>query len=853
MNGEPIRILVIEDEHLSRAVIGDLLTDEGLKRFGLQFVGTVKEAGAVIQQEDIDLILLDLNLPDSRGLETFERVKSLTPELPIVIYSATGDEDIAVSAMKRGAQDYLIKGKIDGNILVRSFLYAIERKRVEEALRKSEERYRALVENATEGILVARDGVIMFANAFILKTSGYSEGEIIGKPFIEFIHPDDREIVLGRHLKRLGGEDALGVYTYRIIEKSGRIIRVETNSILVDWEGKTSVLSFLIDITKRHEAEEALMKAQLELEHTVTKRTRELLKANKSLEQKIGEQRRAEEEIRESEQRWRNLFESSRDGIFFSSIEGRVIDLNRAARELFGYTEEDTSGLFVEDFYCDMDDRKIFQERIAKDGYVKDYEVKLKRKDGTFIECLATATPITDQARNIRGFQGTIREVTDMRKFVDMTLNSVADGVMIIDNNLKITYFYAAAERITGMSRKEVIGKSVDEVFRISTEGKLSSMRDFFTAEDKIQGLEAEITNRKGVQVSVSIGTTVLRNRDGVVIGGVVTIRDQSLLRELKTSAYVFEGIISKNKKMRELFDTLPHISESESTVLVEGKSGTGKELVARAIHNRSFRRAGPFIAVNCAALPENLLESELFGYVKGAFTNALIDKPGRFALAEGGTIFLDEIAEIPKSLQVKLLRVIEERIYEPLGSVRSTKADVRIVASSNRDIAQEVELGNFREDLFYRLNVVRIHLPDLRERREDIPLLVQHFIEKMAGRMNTEPLSMSRKVMDFLMRYDYPGNIRQLENIIEHSFVLCRGDTITMKNLPEDLHANSNEIVHEEKRPLRSATIDVERKIIEDALSHHHGNRKTTAHSLRMDRTTLWRKMKKYNLLDEA
>ena len=355
-----------------------------------------------------------------------------------------------------------------------------------------------------------------------------------------------------------------------------------------------------------------------------------------------------------------------------------------------------------------------------------------------------------------------------------------------------------------------------------------------------------------GQKVPVSISTAVLRDKDGEVMGGVETFRDLSYIEELKKEVkaqYTFEDIISKNKKILEIFDILPDIAESDSTVLIEGKSGTGKELFARAIHNLSHRKSGPSVAVNSSALPETLLESELFGYVKGAFTNAVKDKPGRFALAEGGTLLLDEIGDLPKPLQVKLLRVLQEREYEPLGSVKSVKADVRIIASTNRNLTEEVRSGNFREDLYYRLNIVRIVLPELRERREDIPLLVEHFVDKMSIRMGKDIVEITDDVLDFLMRYDFPGNVRELENIIEHAVILCRDGVITRENLPGEFTGKAV-VVDGGSSSLKEGLRQKERQMIVECLSRYSGSRVKTARALKMTKVTLWRKMKEYGLV---
>jgi transcriptional regulator with PAS, ATPase and Fis domain len=332
----------------------------------------------------------------------------------------------------------------------------------------------------------------------------------------------------------------------------------------------------------------------------------------------------------------------------------------------------------------------------------------------------------------------------------------------------------------------------------------------------------------------------------------VETFRDLSAIEELKKELrqqYTFQDIVSKNHTIQEIFQILPDIAESDSTVLIQGPSGSGKELFAKAIHNLSLRKDNPFIKVNCGALPDNLLESELFGYVKGAFTDAKKDKPGRFALADGGTIFLDEIGDMSPALQVKLLRVLQDREYEPLGGTSTVKVDLRVVTATNKDLVTLVQSRQFRDDLYYRLNVMKIDLPPLVRRREDISLLAERFVEKFNLKTGKNLSGVSHEVMSFFMRYDFPGNVRELENIIEHAFVMCKGDVIELRHLPSELIERSKETLLEEKevdRPLQRAEAESIRKVLE----RNRGNRLRTARELGMDRTTLWRKIKRYGIV---
>ncbi len=458
----------------------------------------------------------------------------------------------------------------------------------------------------------------------------------------------------------------------------------------------------------------------------------------------------------------------------------------------------------------------------------------------------------------------TKRSQAEIKKeeFFDIILDSIADGVFTIDNDNTITSFNGAAERITGVARRDAVGRKCHDIFHASICSHDCALKKTIDTGREVIDQKIDIISADGEKIPITISTAVLRDKQGAVLGGVETFRDLSDIEALKkeiASRYTFEDIISKNRKILEIFDILPDIAESESTVLIEGNSGTGKELFARAIHNLSPRRDGPFVAVNCGALPDTLLESELFGYAKGAFTNAVTDKPGRFELARGGTLLLDEIGEMPQALQVKLLRVIQEREYEPLGSVKKVKADVRIIASTNRELTREVEQGNFRTDLFYRLNVLKLRIPNLSERREDIPILIDHFVEKMSRKLGKDIDGVSDEVMDRLMRYDYTGNVRELENIIEHGAVLCRSGWITPRDLPREIFdapppagtpTETTAPASVDPRGCREATDDAEKRIIIETLDRLGGSRVQTARALDLDKSTLWRKMKKHGLL---
>lgn len=439
-------------------------------------------------------------------------------------------------------------------------------------------------------------------------------------------------------------------------------------------------------------------------------------------------------------------------------------------------------------------------------------------------------------------------------KFFDIILNSVADGVFTIDGESKISFMNEAAERITGYTMKEALGRNCYDIFRADICLTRCALKETIRTKNQIVNLPVTILNKEGKEIPISISTAVLKDEKGQIIGGVETFRDLSMIESLRkelSQRYSLGDIISKNHRIQDIFKILPDIAKSDSTVLIQGASGTGKELFAKAIHHLSSRKEAPLITVNCGAIPETLLESELFGYVKGAFTDAKKDKAGRFALADGGTVFLDEVGDMPFPLQVKLLRVLQEKEFEPLGSTSPVKVDVRIIAATNRDLFTLLQGGKFRDDLYYRLKVVKIELPPLSERRGDIPLLVNAFIQKMNARMEKHVMGVSTKAMKFLLEYDYPGNIRELENIIEHAFILCKDDLIRVECLPKEIlevprGRMGTELLVEGEPPLERA----EMAIIENTLKKHEGNRVKTAKELGMSRITLWRKMKKFGLV---
>ncbi len=428
-------------------------------------------------------------------------------------------------------------------------------------------------------------------------------------------------------------------------------------------------------------------------------------------------------------------------------------------------------------------------------------------------------------------------------------LESISDGVFTVDSDWRITSFNRAAEEVTGIPRDEAIGCRCSDVLRAAMCQTDCALRHTLQTGQPIIGRSTFIIDAEGARIPISVSTAVLRNGEGDVIGGAETFRDLSeveALRDRLCASIRVGDMASQSPRMQKIFEVLPAVAASPSTVLISGETGTGKELLARTIHSLSPRADGPFIAVNCAALPDSLLESELFGYKAGAFTSANRDKPGRFALAEGGTILLDEIGEISPALQVRLLRVLQDHVYEPLGATKSETADVRVIAATNRTLSDLIRKGTFREDLYYRINVVSLKLPPLRERKEDIPLMVDQFIERFNRVQHRSVTGPTPETMALLMAHDWPGNVRELENAIERSFILCGDGDIRIEHLPEELVGRHRT---EKSLDIRRTRHVTDAQAIVAALKRNNYNRLAAAKELGIHKSTLFRKIKRLGI----
>jgi sigma-54 dependent transcriptional regulator, acetoin dehydrogenase operon transcriptional activator AcoR len=478
--------------------------------------------------------------------------------------------------------------------------------------------------------------------------------------------------------------------------------------------------------------------------------------------------------------------------------------------------------------------------------------------------CWEVAAPASEDIAAFRALRDDIRPRVDellgkgylealahVKQYADLVLDHVSDGVIAHDLERRILYFNAAAERITGFAREAVLNRDCHEVLAGGLCGGKCSFCEGQPLPAEGEMRELDICTRQGERRRVGMTLHYLDNQQGRRVGIVVCFRD--VTRELRLARRLgeiehFAGIIGRDPKMLALFDLIPELAESNAPVLIQGESGTGKELIAAALHNEGPRAGKLFVPVNCGALPEGLLESELFGHVRGAFTGAVRDKKGRFELADGGTIFLDEIGDISPAMQVKLLRVLQEGCFEPVGGEKTRRINVRVISATNKELTREMAAGRFREDLFYRLGVIPLTVPPLRDRPTDIPLIASHFLERAVREAGRQGVSFSDEAISLMVSYSWPGNVRELQNWIQFALIKCKSGPIRLEHLPP--------VALQAMRPapapgdpagdaltaIGRARVKLNAIAVRDALERTGGNRVAAARFLGVSRATLYR-----------
>ncbi len=561
---------------------------------------------------------------------------------------------------------------------------------------------------------------------------------------------------------------------------------------------------------------------------------------------------------------WLQLLDELNIGAFTVDLQRRISSMNLSAQALIGMRELEVVGNDCREVFTGVPClvKCMFSDKA--DAEIEEPVVEIFDEEDTRHLVTRVATPVYGPDRNVVGCMTILQDHSPIADLINrvhheerslkIILENLDVGIFTVNRGGLITFFNRAAEKISGYNRSQLLGEPFSAVFEGDSAPDVCLLKASIADGNSRSTQNGRMITIDGVTIPIRANYIALRNEKGTIVGGLATFHDLTLIRQLNqvvSGRYAFYDMIGKSPTMQKIFEMVNVVSESNTTILIEGATGTGKDLLAKIIHSASRRSDKHMIKVNCAAIPDNLLESELFGYVKGAFTGADRDKPGRFQEADGGTIFLDEIGELPLSLQAKLLRVLEDKEFYPLGGRRTVKVDVRIISAANRSLERLVEERLFREDLFYRLNVLRFELPSLKNRREDLPLLISHIIRKLCVTKENGTPAISKKTMEILLNYDYPGNVRELENILEHALIICRGKEIKPDHLPISIQKRS--AIHKPgisiAQVVTSGSNGGEREKIFRMLKQHNGHREKTARALGIDRTTLWRKMKRLGL----
>jgi PAS domain S-box-containing protein len=556
---------------------------------------------------------------------------------------------------------------------------------------------------------------------------------------------------------------------------------------------------------------------------------------------------------------WLEVLDELNIGALLIDQQRRITAMNCTAQALLGLREDEAIGKDCREVFCGV---PCMVKCLFHDGEEWDGEAAPAVSESKDSQRLLTrlATLIYDPQGRVAGCLTILQDhspIVDLinrvhyeERSLKMILENLDIGIFTVNKGGHVTFLNSEAERITGYRRQQILGKPCAALFSENDSRDIGLLKDSIADGRTRVCASGRITISSGRTIPVRASYMALHNEKGSIVGGLATFHDLTEVHQLKkaiTERYTFQDMIGKDPSMQKIFEMARVVAMSDATVLIEGPTGTGKDLLAKIIHSIGRRSAKPFIKVNCAALPDTLLESEMFGYVKGAFTGAFQNKPGRFQQADGGTIFLDEIGDLPLTLQAKLLRVLEDKDFYPLGSRHPVTVDVRIISATNRGLDKLVEERLFREDLFYRLNVVRIELPALKNRKSDIPLLIQQSMGRLCPADKGQPRGISDQAMDILLNYDYPGNIRELENILEHALIVGQSGNILPHHLPDYLHQFRT--IRYQSSPV-DLLKDAERQKILHALENHGGSRAMAANSLQMNRSTLWRKMKRFQIL---
>lgn len=668
------------------------------------------------------------------------------------------------------------------------------------------------------GHFILRHGILVFADAGMSRILGYDGPEMLtGKPLVDLLHPDDRQAVsreiMDGELMRVTD----GTIT-RFLKQDQTLVEAQMSGVTVMLDGGPSYVGHFVDITGLNR---------------ITRYFTNYMTNSQSIIDQIE------------------------DGVGEIDLQGNATFSSKANRKIWGNDQDGVESIGLNyRTYLDEENTRYVREayrQVYQTGIPgKNIVYEIIRKDGVRRTIDSSVTLIRDKNGQVKGYRSVNRDITERVKAekelaehrvrLEAIFRSVKDAIITVDAQMRGILANDEMQRICGVSPDEIGGKKLSESLGPCSKSCCEVIRQTLEKKTTVKDHRIECGHSLRNHQLVSLTSSPLIDPEGSFMGAMLVIRDITLLRDLERELrerHTFQSIIGKSKKMQDVYRLLEDLANLETTVLITGESGTGKELVARAIHYGGQRAFHPFVTVNCSALTESLLESELFGHVRGAFTGAIHDKQGRFQAADGGTILLDEIGDVSPLIQLKLLRVLQEKVIERVGESRPRKVDVRILTCTNKDLKEKVHNGEFREDLYYRLKVVEVPLPPLRDRREDLPLLINHFREVFNERFKKDIDGLSNEVLQKFMSYRWPGNVRELEHVIEHAFVLCRGRVIALEHIPLEIRNDESA----EKIASTSPKLKVSSQDIQKALIKTGGNKAKAARLLGINRITIYRK----------
>lgn len=679
----------------------------------------------------------------------------------------------------------------------------------------------ALATNLPVGLFIHQNGNFSNVNTTLSEIIGFNNRiDLIGMRFVDFVHPEDRQLITNNLLEK--GLPSGKSMVFRILKKCNRSIWVSLQQTEEIFEDHPYSIFSLLDLSILMRNEDSLSKYQ-------------------------------------------SIMDELEDSIAEIDLAGNILFVNAAGCKIWGATMEESIGRNFRSYLDEETAQFVFNayNKVFKTQTPgKNINYEIIRKDGQRRMVEDSVSLIRNRGGDITGFRAVSRDITlrkekekelaEHRTLLQAIFRSVKDAIVTVDHELKVIEANKSAEIICGLDLKTAKGHNFTNCLNQCNTSCLEIIRQTINNKTSIKEYRVECGSKKKHPQIVSVSSSPLLDPTGNFIGAVLVIRDITLIQDLERELrgrHQFQNIIGKSKKMQDIYSLIEDLANIDTTVLITGESGTGKELIAKAVHYTGHRSLHPFITVNCSALAESLLESELFGHVKGAFTGAIVNKPGRFQLADEGTLLLDEIGDISPFIQLKLLRVLQEKEFEQVGDATPHKVNVRIIACTNKNLRRSVRDGEFREDLYYRLKVVEIHLPPLRERVEDIPLLVAHFCKSFKKQFDKDIKGVSDEVLSRFMDYPWPGNIRELEHVIERAFVLCRDNVITFRHLPPEIRNFKSHIIQFDTTfEDRSTGNDQE---ILSALNRTFWNKTKAAKLLGISRQTLYRKIKEYNILE--